>query len=51
MSPIPAATAVSPSSTGIPAATSAPNARKRIANVIGTLKSSAFWKSLFIVSS
>ena len=35
-SPIVASTAVSPSSSGIPAATTAPNARIRIPKVIGS---------------
>src|SRR6266511_5521406 len=44
-SPIAAKTADIASSTGMPAAISAPNASSRIASVIGTLNSSAFLKS------
>ena len=38
-------TAVAPSSSGRPAATSAPNATSRISSVIGSERISAFWKS------
>ena len=38
-------TAVAPSSSGSPAATSAPNAISRITSVIGSERNSAFWKS------
>ena len=40
-----AITAVTPSSSGTPAATSAPNATMRISSVIGSERTSAFWKS------
>ena len=40
-----AATAVTPSSSGTPAATSAPNATMRMISVIGSERTSAFWKS------
>ncbi len=40
-----AATAVIASSSGIPAATSAPKASTRITSVIGSEVTSAFWKS------
>ena len=38
-------TAVAPSSSGSPAATSAPKAISRITSVIGSERNSAFWKS------
>ena len=40
-----AITAVTPSSSGTPAATSAPNATMRMIRVIGSERTSAFWKS------
>ena len=40
-----AATAVTPSSSGTPAATSEPNATIRMSSVIGSERTSAFWKS------
>ena len=40
-----AATAVTPSSSGTPAATSEPNATMRMISVIGSERTSAFWKS------
>ena len=40
-----AATAVTPSSSGTPAATSEPNATMRMSSVIGSERTSAFWKS------
>ena len=43
--PIAAITAVRPSSSGTPAATSAPNARMRMTSVIGSERNSAFLKS------
>ena len=48
-SPSDPSTAENASRTGMPAATSAPNANRRIRKVIGTESCSAFWKSLVIV--
>ena len=45
VTPSAASTAVKPSSSGTPAATSAPNATTRISSVIGTEVASALWKS------
>jgi hypothetical protein len=50
-SPSAAMTALTASSTGMPAASSAPKATSRIASVTGTADSSARWKSLPSVSS
>ena len=44
-------TEVSPSSTGMPAASSAPKASSRMISVIGTDRNSAFWKSCLSLSS
>ncbi len=44
--PIVASTAVSPSSSGMPAATRAPNAITRMTSVIGSENSPAFFRSL-----
>ena len=44
-------TEVRPSSTGMPAASSAPNARSRMIRVIGMERNSAFWKSFASWSS
>ena len=48
-SPIVASTPEKARSTGIPAATSAPNTTIRIASVTGSEENSARWKSLLIV--
>ena len=50
VSPSAAATAVMPSSSGIPAATSAPKAKSRISSVTGSEVTSARWKSFWMRS-
>ena len=44
-------TEVRPSRTGMPAASSAPNASSRMNSVIGSERNSAFWKSCASLSS